>query len=542
MAKRDAMSIGGWGPRSTGLGPARWLSVPTPRRPRFTGTRRVHGLAAAIALLIVGWAIAGLAIEQIRFAVRAPGAEVGVEAASAFARFFGAVVLFLVPAGGAGRRLHWVAGGLTVLALGGLTFGYIEPLAGGTPDPNRLGYAAVVVWTVAGALLVLGLVPPAPPRFSARSMIAALAAVAVGVGGVAWAGKLPVLVRGGDPAAAIAGDAVLPGLTAWHWSLSVVPLGLATAAVAGAARTSATGGVGGWLVVAMVLLAGAQLHNLFWPAPFGPVLTTANVLRLAFAGVVAAGGVLELRRVAAEHAALLAAEREYSRRLVELSVLKTDFTAMIAHELGTPIAAVRRLVDVLAIGGDSPELRTRTVATMRAELDVVDRLVADVGTIANLERDDFAVRPFPVRLDLLLADAAAFARALPGDHPFTWSPDLRGKVLADPERIAQVLRNLVGNAAKHTPPGTPIELRATRREGRVRVEVVDRGPGVHPDDLPRIFEKFGRGRDEAGRRVSGVGLGLYVSRRIVRAHGAELTVASSPGRGSVFGFDLEVVA
>jgi signal transduction histidine kinase len=114
-------------------------------------------------------------------------------------------------------------------------------------------------------------------------------------------------------------------------------------------------------------------------------------------------------------------------------------------------------------------------------------------------------------------------------------------VLADPERIGQVLRNLLSNAAKYSPEGAPIELRIIGKEGHVRLEVADRGPGIHPDDVMRIFEKFGRGRDRGSHRLPGVGLGLYLSRRIVRGHGSELTVEARPGGGSVFGFELAVV-
>jgi signal transduction histidine kinase len=290
----------------------------------------------------------------------------------------------------------------------------------------------------------------------------------------------------------------------------------------------------------MVLLAGAQMHNTFWPSGFSRVLTTADVLRLVFVAVVALGGILELRRIATERAGLLATEQERSRRLAELAVLKADFTAMVTHELGSPLAAIRGFLDMLATGELSPSQEAHTLAAIRTETDLLTALVADVQAAATVERDDFAVHPRPVPVSALLADAIAFARTLPGDHPLSTTLTTHECVWADPERIGQVLRNLLGNAAKFSPAGTPIELRAALHGGRVRITVVDRGVGIHPGDVVRIFEKFGRGRDPSGRKVAGVGLGLYLSRRIVRAHGADLSVASTPGVGAVFAFNLEV--
>ena len=164
--------------------------------------------------------------------------------------------------------------------------------------------------------------------------------------------------------------------------------------------------------------------------------------------------------------------------------------------------------------------------------------------VAAVEREDFEVETRRLPLEKLLTDAEAYARTLPAGHPFRQvsGGDLRagGAVLADPERIGQVLRNLLSNAAKYSPEGTPIELRVIGKQGRVRIEVADRGPGIHPDDVSRIFEKFGRGRDLEGHKIPGVGLGLYLSRRIVRGHGSELTVQERAGGGSVFAFELAV--
>jgi RNA polymerase sigma factor (sigma-70 family) len=178
--------------------------------------------------------------------------------------------------------------------------------------------------------------------------------------------------------------------------------------------------------------------------------------------------------------------------------------------------------------------------TIRSETSMLATLVEDMQTAGAVERTDFTTQVQLVPLNVLLTDATAFAATLPGDHPLAIALETYARVVADPERISQVLRNLLSNAAKYAPPGTPIEVRAVRRGEYVRIEVADQGFGIHPDDMPCIFEKFGRGRDQGGRKVAGAGLGLYLSRRIVQAHGSELTVESTPGVGSVFGFDLPV--
>ena len=258
--------------------------------------------------------------------------------------------------------------------------------------------------------------------------------------------------------------------------------------------------------------------------------------------VVAVGGISELRRVASERARLLATERERARRLDELNAMRSDFSAMVAHELETPIAAVRKLNELLFARGEDPGVRDYATAATERELDALTNLVSDVRAVAAVEREGFEVEARPLPLEKLLADAEAYAKTLPGEHPFQirrGGPRAGQWVLADPERIGQVLRNLLSNAAKYSPEGTPIELRVIGMKGGVGLEVADRGPGIHPDDAARIFEKFGRGRE--GRQTPGVGLGLYLSRRIVRGHGSELSVRTRLGEGSAFGFELAVV-
>jgi len=274
--------------------------------------------------------------------------------------------------------------------------------------------------------------------------------------------------------------------------------------------------------------------------PLAAHLTNAGTPRFVLALIRDA---TERRRLAAEREAVLAASQAAAVRLEELAGLKAAFTAMVAHELGAPVAAIRGLVDLLARGTVPPAEQHALLVAIRAEADLVRRLVADVEIAGAVERDDFAVRPRPVPTAVLLAEAVAFARALPGEHPVGEAiaeAAMATRVIADPERIGQVLRNLLGNAAKHTPAGTAIELRAHRDEDRVWFAVADWGPGIPGDELERVFAKFGRGRDAEGARTPGAGLGLYLSRRIVRSHGADLTVDSPAAGGTTFGFWLEV--
>jgi PAS domain S-box-containing protein len=232
--------------------------------------------------------------------------------------------------------------------------------------------------------------------------------------------------------------------------------------------------------------------------------------------------------------------KEANRRLEDLAVLKADFTAMVAHELDTPLAVIRGYADMLATGELEPIEQSGALAKIQAETDVLNALVADVRVAAAVEREDFAIEPRRVPVDTLLKDAAVFVETLPGNHPLVIENAADGQVWADSYRIGQVLRNLLSNAAKYSPDGAPIELRAKPGDapGRVRIEVADQGVGIDPDDVVRVFEKFGRGRDRSGRKVAGVGLGLYLSRRILQAHGSDLTLNPRPAEGSVFGFEL----
>lgn len=247
-------------------------------------------------------------------------------------------------------------------------------------------------------------------------------------------------------------------------------------------------------------------------------------------------------QVARERETVLAVAQDYARRLEELATLESGFTAMVAHELGGPVAAIGALARLLERGTLAVDEQRATVQALRAETKILQRLINDIQVAATVERDSFTVRPHRVPVVALVADAIAFARTLADDHPMhddVAAEALAMQVEADPDRIGQVLRNLLGNAVKHTPAGTGVHLRVSPVNGRVRFDVADTGPGIPPTECARIFTRFGRGRDALDRKTPGTGLGLYLARQIVQAHGSDLSVSVTPGEGTTFSFDLE---
>lgn len=270
---------------------------------------------------------------------------------------------------------------------------------------------------------------------------------------------------------------------------------------------------------------------------------TSSVVRYASGPKYSIAQILDItgrRHVEMDRAIMLASEREYTRQLRALTEMRSDLTAMIAHELRAPVAALRMMTFLIATGELSIQDEGEMFAAVKSEIEQLDRLINDVADVTTAEREDFSVQLNPVPLDLLFENAAAYARVTVGDHPFTVPPVSDVRVWCDPERISQVLRNLLDNAVKHTPPGTAVALRAHREGTRVHIAVADHGPGLSTEDIDSVFEKFGRGHSAAARQTPGAGLGLYLSRQIVQAHGSELTVTSAPGTGTVFAFDLEV--
>lgn len=210
-----------------------------------------------------------------------------------------------------------------------------------------------------------------------------------------------------------------------------------------------------------------------------------------------------------------------------------QFAADASHELRSHLTVVTGYLDVLKRGAASePREQARVLTAARTELERLSRVVDDLLTLARLGAGA------PLHLQALevpglMSDAGQRARLLAPERQVTVQCPALPDLTADPDRIRQVLNNLVDNALRHTPPEAGITLGAENRGNSLYLWVHDTGPGIAAEHLPRVFERFWRA-DSSRSHGKGSGLGLAIVAAIVEAHGGTVSVDSSPGRGTTF--------
>jgi signal transduction histidine kinase/HAMP domain-containing protein len=227
-------------------------------------------------------------------------------------------------------------------------------------------------------------------------------------------------------------------------------------------------------------------------------------------------------------------------RLMRFDELKNDLVATVAHEFRTPLTSLRMATHLMAeeVVGPLTEKQVELLAAAREDCERLQAIVDDLLDLSRIQSGRIALEVRHLDAGALLdgaAEALASAAAAAQLELRVSPPDPPVHVQADPERAQLVLSNLLSNAIRHTAPGGRVELRAGAAGDHVRFEVRDTGEGIAREHLERIFDKFYR---VPGGRSTGVGLGLYISREIVHAHGGEMGVESEPGRGSLFWFTL----
>ncbi len=227
-------------------------------------------------------------------------------------------------------------------------------------------------------------------------------------------------------------------------------------------------------------------------------------------------------------------------QLRELDRLKAEFVSVASHEIKTPLSVIRGYVTLLADGiyGDVNDQQKKTLEAVSAQTDRLARLVhrlLDVSRFeaggARLELREIDLRAF---FDDLTSDFRVLAVQNGIDFPVRLSDDLPPTIVADEDRLSEVLGNLLSNAFKFTEPGGSIRVEAARYDGGIQVEVEDTGVGIAPEKLPRIFEKFYQVENDVQPRSVGSGLGLAIAREIVEAHGGTIGAESREGEGTRF--------
>jgi two-component system OmpR family sensor kinase/two-component system sensor histidine kinase BaeS len=220
-------------------------------------------------------------------------------------------------------------------------------------------------------------------------------------------------------------------------------------------------------------------------------------------------------------------------------MLRRNLMADIAHELRTPLTTMQGSLRALLDGVYPLELKE--IASLYDDTRLLSRLVSDLRELALADAGQLPLKLETVDVMPYLRAAADQFTPLADSQQATiqFEEQPLPPIIADPDRLKQVVRNLVANALRHTPLGT-ITLSAAPQEGRVRIAVTDTGEGIPAEDLPHVFDRFYRADQSRARSTGGTGLGLAISKAWVEAMGGNMGAESTPGQGSTFWFTLRM--
>jgi len=226
----------------------------------------------------------------------------------------------------------------------------------------------------------------------------------------------------------------------------------------------------------------------------------------------------------------------------EVEHLRSDLIAWVGHDLQTPLASVRAILEALADGVvDEPQAVQRYLKTAQRDIRSLSNLIDDLFQMAQIDAGGLQLDLAPDSLGDLISDTLESFSELAKRQSISLAGTVEAgidPVRMDAARIGRVLNNLVGNALRYTVAGGKVEVSARKQGSQVEVSIFDNGDGIRAEDIPHIFEQFYRGEKSRSRATGGAGLGLAIARGIVQAHGGEIQVESEPGKGTRFFFSL----
>jgi len=228
--------------------------------------------------------------------------------------------------------------------------------------------------------------------------------------------------------------------------------------------------------------------------------------------------------------------------LEKLNYMKTEFTSMVSHEFRTALTGIQGMSELINGGEMKPDEVHEYSGYIFQEAERVNRLITDMLDIDRLEAGKMKLQMSPIDLNSVVEGVAERSAAASSNH--TVGTELEAslpKVLGDPDRLVQVITNLVSNAIKYSPVGGEVLLSTHFANGTVDVSVTDHGVGIPADFVDRLFGRFER-YEKTPSKVIGTGLGLAIARQIVEMHRGKIWVESAEGHGSVFHFTIPALA
>jgi two-component system phosphate regulon sensor histidine kinase PhoR len=227
--------------------------------------------------------------------------------------------------------------------------------------------------------------------------------------------------------------------------------------------------------------------------------------------------------------------------LRRLESVRRDFVANASHELRSPLTSIRAAVETLHAVKDEPAEAGRFIEVIERNSERIENLVADLLELARLESRELDLHPEPIALSSAVERVFARQSARAELKHITLANETASdpvSVRADARALDHLLGNLVDNALKYCPSGATVRVTAQPADGQVRVGVADDGPGIPPEHLPRLFERFYRVDAGRSRELGGTGLGLSIVKHLAEAMGGAVTVDSRVGAGTTFSFTL----